>query len=385
MIDFRNPYTPGSGRMPAYLAGRNATIEQAVMYIMAAIQGYPQRSVTYYGFRGVGKTVLLNAIESHIDDMDVLYEHIEIKETGSFIKDISIACNKFITTISLNAKAKEKVEKVLEILRNFNMSWSPDDNTFSVSLKDTAALKDLSIDLVDLFVSLGKLANDSQNTICFFIDEIQYLRDSELEALLMALHRVNQLGLPILVFCAGLPKILRKFGEVKSYAERLFEYVRIDSIQKPDAIEAIVNPACKIGVKYSNEAIEEIFSITNGYPYFIQALCDTIWKTQKDRLIDKDAVVDSIEQYHKELDESFFMVRYGRCTPKEKEFMISMVLCDKLPCTITNVATIMNRSVKSISPTRGQLIDKGLIYATGHAEIDFTVPQFDEFLKRVNT
>lgn len=390
MIDFRNPYTPGSGRMPPYLAGRDKIIDQAIMYIKATTQGYPQRSVAYYGLRGVGKTVLLNSIETHADNLPVLYEHIEIKEEGSFIKDMSVSSKKFITSMSTKESLKSGFTKLIGVFKSFNTTWNPEDNTWTFGMSDdskqyeTAGTGELSFDMVELLVSLGKVAQSAGQTICFFIDEIQYLKDNELEALLMALHRVNQLGLPILVFCAGLPKILKKFGEVKSYAERLFEYTEIDSIKKEEAVKAIVNPANKIGIKYSEEAIEEILSITNGYPYFIQALCNTIWRTQQGTIINKDEVLASVELYNQELDKSFFMVRYNRCTPKEKEFMFAMTKCGELPCTIANVAQIMKRNVKSISPTRGKLIDKGLIYATGHAEIDFTVPQFDKFLLRIN-
>ena len=385
MINYINPYTPGSGRKPAYLAGRDDTLAEAERYIKSTISGFPERSIAYYGLRGVGKTVLLNAIENMADDLNVLYEHIEIKENGNFVKDITVASKKFIQTISLKQNIKDKVDKAFEILKSFNMTWNVEENSFSIGVNDNYSIaSDLTTDLTDLLVTLGKLSVSSGNTICFFIDEIQYMQINELEALLVALHRINQLGLPVLVFCAGLPKILKSFGEIKSYAERLFNYVKIDSLSNSEAVEAIKEPAKRFNVEYTEDAVNKILEITGGYPYFIQLLCNTIWLTQSSNVIGITEVINSINKANDELDSSFFRVRYDRCTPTEKAFMVSMVKCGALPCTIANVSSIMKKSVKSISPTRGQLINKGLIYATGHAEIDFTVPQFDKFILRIN-
>lgn len=384
MIYIVNPYTPGFGRVPNFLAGRDAVIEEAKQHIISTQSKYPERSVVYYGLRGVGKTVLLNTIENIADDLNVLYEHIEIKENDSFIRDISIASQKLLGQMSFKETAKDKINKALNAIKRLKITLNPQDGTLSAELSDLYIPNSLSSDITELFVSLGKVASDTNNTICLFIDEIQYIKNEHLEALLMALHRVNQLRLPILFFCAGLPKILKTFGDIKSYSERLFQYTQIDSLKQEDAIKAIVQPAKKFNAEYSENAIAEILSITKCYPYFIQELCSTIWSRHNNNTIQTENVLSSISYYLENLDKSFFQIRFERCTELEKEFMYSMVRCGELPCTIANVAHIMGRSVKSISPTRGQLINKGLIYATGYEEIDFTVPQFDEFLKRIN-
>lgn len=384
MINIVNPYTPGSGRVPSFLAGRDTVIEEARRHIMSTQAKYPERSIVYYGLRGVGKTVLLNTIEGIADDLGVLYEHIEIKENNSFLKDISISSQKLLNQMSLKEAAKDKLNKALNAIKQLKITINPQDSALSAELSDTYISDSLSSDITELFVSLGKVALDTNNTICLFIDEIQYIEDEQLEALLMALHRVNQLRLPILFFCAGLPKILKTFGDIKSYSERLFQYIQIDSLKQEDAVNAIVQPAKAFGVTYIEDAIAEILSATKCYPYFIQELCSTIWNVHDKDIVQSQNVLSSMPYYLESLDKSFFQIRFERCTELEKEFMYSMVRCGELPCTMANVAEIMGRSVKSISPTRGQLINKGLIYATGYGEIDFTVPQFDEFLKRIN-
>ncbi len=387
MNKYPNPYTPGAGFMPAYLAGRETTINEAKKYMISLRKRYPQNSVIYYGLRGVGKTVLLNRIEQEADELEIMYEHIEISETGkNFIKQVSNATNKFIRKMSVSEVAKELALKAATILKSFKITYNAEDNSFSAGLENVVvgSSGDLSYDLTELFVALGNTANKSGETVCFFIDEIQYMSVNEMEALVNAIHRINQLRLPIMIFGAGLPKILKTLGEVKSYSERLFRFVNITALKKEEAREAITNPPKDYEVSFTNKAVEKILSITEGYPYFIQEFCYNVWDMTDNMVISDDDVNNTVSTFEKRLDEGFFKVRYDRCTKKEKEFMIAMVKCGKLPCTISNVASIMQKKVSAISLIRGNLIYKGLIYSTDHAEIDFTVPQFDKFIIRVS-
>lgn len=390
MIDFRNPYTPGAGMMPKYLAGRDDIINNAKQRIETVAAGYQARSVVYFGLRGVGKTVLLNAIEGIADKNDLLNRHIEVKETSNFVKSLAVACNGFVQSLSLKEAVKDRIGKLWSIIKSFSTTWNPEDKTFSFELKDqplefaTAGTGDLSNDLTELLVTLGKYAQQASAAICFCIDEIQYAKSEELEALITAVHRLNQLGLPIIFFCAGLPKIRKTMGDTKSYTERLFEFIEIDSLSAPSAKAAIIVPAEELKVHYTADAVSKIIEITQGYPYFIQEMCSTIWENHNAKEIDIDAVCENIAPTNVKLDAGFFHVRYDRCTQTEKSFMAAMVKCGELPCTIANVARIMNRPVNSISIFRSNLISKGLIYSTSYGEIDFTVPQFDAFIKRAH-
>ena len=386
-MQYANPYTPGAGAMPAYLAGRDDIIYNASKSLIALNKGYPQQSVIYYGLRGVGKTVLLNKIEESAEEFGILYEHIEIAEKGSFVRQISNSSKKMIHHMSITESAKEVAKKALGILKAFNVSWNPEDNTFSAGLSEpspyisTGVLTD---DLTEMFVSMGRTASKAGMDLCFFIDEIQYMKESEMEALINALHRVNQLRLPIMMFGAGLPKILKIMGEVKSYSERLFKYYQIDRLSADDAEAAIINPAKEFNVVYDSAAIYKIIQLTKGYPYFIQELCSTVWEYSETEIIQLSDVERVVATFLSQLDESFFKVRYERCTKTEHDFLFAMVKCGELPCAISNVAKILRKKVSTISPLRAQLISKGIIHSTGHAEIDFTVPLFDEYLRRIN-
>ena len=385
-----NPYTPGAGLVPHYLAGRDDTIMEAKEIIAYVAQGYPARSVIYYGLRGVGKTVLLNRIEDIAEENDILYEHIEVSERSSFKTAISLHIQKLIRQMSVKAKAENIWQKAMSVLKAFQITYSPEGDV-SVSLKDDVAAAvgisdtgNFANDLTELFVSMGTLAKNSESSVCLFIDEIQYLKDDEFEALITAVHRVNQKGLPVTLFAAGLPKVAKIAGDIKSYAERLFSFISIDSLKPEAAKLALVEPAKKIDVTFTDEAIDEILRITEGYPYFLQEYGKQVWDFIKDHKIDSTSVQEAYPVFEKSLDNSFFKVRYDRATQKEKEFMLAMVECGELPCTIAQIASKMNCNVQRISPLRAQLIHKGFIYATRYGEVDFTVPQFNQYLKRIH-
>lgn len=395
-MQYPNPYTPGAGFMPPYLAGRERLLDNAQKYLSAIEKKYPQQSVIYFGLRGVGKTVLLNAIEMMADSKNILYEHIEIKErksaksdTGYFEQQIAGACKKFLHALSFSQAAKGLLKKALTVLKGFTVTYNPEEGSFSAgfngdNIAEYLGSGDLISDMTDLFVAVGKAAGEAGMAICFFVDEIQYMKPVEIEALVGAVHRCNQLRLPVMIFGAGLPKILKSMGDAKSYTERLFKFEEVDALDKAEAHAAITEPAEVFGVAYTEDAVEKIIELTEKYPYFIQAFCNILWDHSDSDRIDLEDVQKVMPVFWDDMDRGFFMVRFERTTKKEKQFLFAMVKCGDLPCTISNVANIMQVSVNKISTFRAQLINKGLIYATGHAEIDFTVPQFDGFLKRIN-
>ena len=372
-----NPYTP----MTEYLAGRDEVIQEGKDSIYSLMHGYPRQPIIYYGLRGVGKTVLLTALREYAIKEEVLTFHFEIQEKVSLINDIILSANQTLSKISKVEKIKNIFEAAKNSLQSFTLTYTTRENSISVEMNKKLSEMMLQSNLVELLLNLGRLAKESKNTIIYFIDEIQYAKQNELEALITAQHRINQERLPITIIAAGLPKILVNMTESKTYAERMFAFVEISSLEYKDAKNAIVNPGKPFDITYTEEALKEIYKMTEGYPYFIQQFCYLISKKYKE--IDLNIVNEMKSVFFKELDKSFFKVRFDKCTPKEKEFMFAMVSCGELPCTVANVAHIMNKELKSISPIRARLINKGLIYVTRHGEIDFTVPKFGEFLKRI--
>lgn len=381
-----NPYRPGAGMSPAYLAGRDNTINEAQNILQAINYGYSARSVVYYGLRGVGKTVLLNYIETLADEMDLPSEYMEIAERDrSFHSQIALHIYKLINRLSLLKNIESHIKKALSILKAFTIKYGCNDISIEVNpangISDTG---NLANDMTELFLALGVIAQKQNKGVVLFIDEIQYIKDSEFEALMEAIHRTNQKNYPIVIFSAGLPKIAKIAGDVKSYAERLFDFIEIDSLNNEEAKLALIEPAKRFQINYTDEAVNKIIEITQGYPYFLQEYGKWVWECKKEEsIIDIKIVNKAYDKFEQSLDKAFFKVRHDRATAREIEFMTAMVACEKLPCSTKEIANIMGESIQAISPLRAQLIHKGFIYAAKRGEVDFTVPQFDKYLKRV--
>lgn len=381
-----NPYRPGVGMSPAYLAGRDNTIHEAQNILQAINYGYSARSVVYYGLRGVGKTVLLNYIENLADEMDLPSEYMEIAERDrSFQYQMALYIYKLINRLSLLKNIESHIKKALSILKAFTIKYGCDDISIEVNpangISDTG---NLANDMTELFLALGVIAQKQNKGVVLFIDEIQYIKDSEFEALMEAIHRTNQKNYPIVIFSAGLPKIAKIAGDVKSYAERLFDFIEIDSLNNEEAKLALIEPAKRFQINYTDEAVNKIIEITQGYPYFLQEYGKWVWECKKEEsIIDIKIVNKAYDKFEQSLDKAFFKVRHDRATAREIEFMTAMVACEKLPCSTKEIANIMGESIQAISPLRAQLIHKGFIYAAKRGEVDFTVPQFDKYLKRV--
>ena len=380
-----NPYRPGAGLMPTYLAGRQSDIAEMENLFEALCLNIPTQSVIFSGLRGVGKTVLINKLQEIAEEKGIFCKHIEVEERDDFISQIASCSQAFLRKISTVEKFKSLIQKPLDAVKALVVSFDPDNKVFSLSLqeKELYTSTNLVQSLTDVFTTLGETAAKTNSPICFFIDEIQYMKKEELSALIAALHRANQLGYPVMLVGAGLPKIYSMLSEAKSYSERLFNYKEIGSLDMDQCRDAICKPAKKLDVSYDEAAVEKIIDITKGYPFFVQQLCQIVFQKKKGNMIDISDVKDSISEFFDILDSGFFKVRYERCTESDKKFIFAMVACNKLPCTISNVAMIMNRQVKSISTARAQLINKGIIYAVKYKELDFTVPEFSGFIKRL--
>ena len=380
-----NPYRPGAGLMPVYIAGRDEDIQNVSQMFDALTMDIPTQSIIFSGLRGVGKTVLINKLQSIAEEKGIFCKHIEIEERNDFISQIAECSQAFLRTISAKEKFKHLIQKPLEAIKSLVVSFNPEDNSFSLSMQDRELYvsNNLTQTLTEVFSTIGETAQKTETPICFYIDEIQYMKQNQLGSLIAALHRVNQLGYPIMIIGAGLPKIYKMLSDEKSYSERLFMYKKIDSLTDEQSEKAIEEPAKKFNIIYAHEAINKIVEITKGSPFFIQQLCKIVYdKTNKD-VIELSDVENCIDEFLSSLDERFFKSRYERCAESDKKFIFAMVECGELPCTISNVAHNLNKTVGSISTTRAQLISKGIIYPVRYKELDFTVPEFSGYIQRL--
>lgn len=380
-----NPYRPGAGLMPIHLAGRDEDIQNVEQMFEALTMDMPTQSIIFSGLRGVGKTVLINKLQEIAEGKDIFCRHIEVEERNDFISQIASCSQAFLRKVSAKEKFKNLIQRPLDAIKALVVSFDPNDNTFSLSLQEKELYQstNLTQSLTEVFTTIGETAHKSETPICFFIDEIQYMKSRELGSLIAALHRTNQLGYPVMVIGAGLPKIYKMLSNEKSYSERLFLYKEIGSLTEEQSRSAIEIPAQRFGVTYTGEAVEKIISITKGYPFFIQQLCQVVYKNTNEGEIGRTHVESNVEEFFHLLDVGFFKVRYERCAESDKKFVFAMVQCGELPCTISNVARNLHKSVSSISTTRAQLISKGIIYPIRYKELDFTVPEFSGYIERL--
>ncbi len=242
---------------------------------------------------------------------------------------------------------------------------------------------DLEIDLTALLEQIGAAAGDAKTLVGIFLDELQYVAEDQLAALISALHRCSQLQLPITLVGAGLPQLRGKAGRAKSYAERLFDFPVIGPLTTEDAERALIRPAQAEGVEYTPQAVRRIVTLTQGYPYFLQEWGKHAWEVADESPITESDVETASKTVTSALDGSFFRVRFDRLTTAEKNYLRAMAELGPAPHRSGDIASALGRTVQSLGPVRSTLIAKGMVWSPQHGDTAFTVPLFDEFMKRI--
>jgi len=384
MDRIRNPYSPGAGAPPPYLVGRDPILEQADVLLGRIKVGRPEKSLLLIGLRGVGKTVLLNKIEGSAKDAGFQTIFIEAHENKSLGNLLVPELRTLLFSIDRMAGAGNKAKRALGVLRSFMGALKLTYGDVSLSLdidpeEGSADSGDIEIDLPQLFVAIGEAAVDRGCAIAILVDELQYLSKKEFGALIMAMHKLQQKQLPMVLLGAGLPGLA---GESKSYAERLFNYPEVGALSKEDAFKGLAEPASVEGVEFKEPALDAIYELTQGYPYFVQEWGYKVWNLADSSPIPLKAVEKATPEVIHLLDENFFKVRFDRLTPTEKNFLRMMAELGEGPYKVGDIASKFGYKVSSLSPTRANLMKKGMVYSPSYGCIAFTVPLFDQFMKR---
>jgi len=280
----------------------------------------------------------------------------------------------------------DRVLRAAAVLKSFSISVDP-AGTLTGGMDVDAAegfadQQDLQADLSDLLVAVGEAAQDTGRGLVLLFDEVQFLSTKQLEALISALHKTVQRGLPVTMVGAGLPQIAELAGDAKSYSERLFKFPHIGNLEDGDARAALVEPANAEGAGYSNDALDLALEVTSGYPYFIQELGYAVWGVAAGPTITRDDVELAVPLYEAKLDESFFRVRLDRATEMERIYLRAMAELGPEAQKAQDVAAVIGRKSTQMGPTRAQLINMGLLYTPEHGYAAFTVPHFDKFMLR---
>ena len=388
MDPIRNPYSPGAGTPPPELAGRDELRDAAYISLERTRIGRPSKSLLMVGLRGVGKTVLLNRIREDAEQRGVLALRIEAPEGRSLPSILAPELRIALIKLSRREAARDLAQRALRGLAGFvgALKLKYQDIEVGLDLDSEPGLADngdLEIDLQDLLAVVGDAARADGTCVAIFVDELQYVAEEELAALITALHRVSQRRLPVIMLGAGLPQIRGKMGRAKSYAERLFEFPEIGPLSREDARLAIAKPAADEGVEIERNALEQLIEETHFYPYFLQEWGKHVWDVAEGSPIKLSDVDLASQRALATLDGSFFLVRFDRITPTEKRYVRAMASLGPGPHRSGDIANALGRRVSSLAPTRNQLISKGMIWSPNHGDTAFTVPMFDEFMLRI--
>lgn len=387
MDPVRNPYAPGAGNPPPELAGRSEVIHDVDIALQRIAIGRSAQSPILVGLRGVGKTVLLVRLEDTARKHHYKCLRVEAVEYKRLPELIIPGLKGILRSLSLVENAKDKAARGLRVLRSFvsALKIRLGDIDAGITLAPEPGLGDsgdLETDLPVLFTAIGEAAKAAATPVALLVDELQYLSEKEFSALIMAIHRLNQEALPFILIGAGLPQVRALAGESKSYAERLFIYPEIGALSEDEASKAILDPAKAEGVEVEDGAIDEILRITQRYPYFLQQWAYDAWNEADNDVIRRQDVEAANATAISSLDQNFFRVRFDRCTPKEKQYMRALAELGAGDQRSGKVAARLGKKTASVGPVRDKLIRKGMIYAPQHGDTAFTVPLFDDFMRR---
>jgi hypothetical protein len=387
MDPISNPFSPGAGSPPPELVGRDNILEQTDILLARILNKRPEKSFFLTGLRGVGKTVLLNEIERLAEKADYRTIFIEAHEDKSLVALLAPHLRRLLFDLDRLAGAGHKARRGLAVLKSFISSFKLkiDEVEFGLDIepeRGSADSGDIEVDLSNLFLSVAEAAQERQTAVAILIDESQYLAHVELSALIMAMHKMQQRQLPLVLIGAGLPILPALMGDSKSYAERLFQFPDIGPLSESDAARALQDPVKAAGVEFSTDALKEIFRLTQGYPYFLQEWGYQTWNRASKSPITLQTVQGATPIVVQRLDANFFRVRFDRLTTSEKNYLRAMAQLGPGPYRSGDIASILAVKVTSLGPVRATLIKKGMIYSPTHGDLAFTVPLFDEFMRR---
>ena len=388
MDPIHNPFAPGAGTPPPELAGRDELRELVRVAIERVRLGLPTKSILMVGLRGVGKTVLLDRMRDDAEAIGIQTVRIEAPESRSLPAILAPQLRQALLRLSRNEQAKELAKRALRGLAGFAraLKFKYHDIEVGIDFEPEPGLADngdLEHDLQALLEVVGAAAQKAGTALVLFIDELQYVEEEQLAALITALHRTAQRRMPVVLVGAGLPQLRGQMGRAKSYAERLFDFPQIGALPASAARIAIAKPAREQGVEVLEEALEQILQQTHGYPYFLQEWGKHAWDVAVQSPITRNDVEVASTAAVAALDESFFRVRFDRLTPSEKKYLRAMAELGAGPHRSGDIAEKLERKVTSLGPTRNQLIAKGMIWSPNHGDTAFTVPLFDEFMQRI--
>jgi hypothetical protein len=386
MDQVRNPYNPGSGARPHRLAGRGVEVQELDVALQRLLLGRDGKSQFLTGLHGVGKTSLLHEFGRVAARRGFIHEHIEVGDDGGLALRLAVALRKALLKLGGKKKVKGVNRRALGVLKAFTFTL-PEGGSLLIdvdTVPGTADSGDLASDLGGLFEEVGQAARAHEGGVFLTVDEMHQLPVASLEALLVGLQRARQLGLPVVIAGAGLPSLPAVGGEARSSLERMFRFRPLGPLTPDDAADALLAPAAAEGVGWKAGALSRMYEVTMGYPSFIQEFGQQAWDLAEEgaKVIRPGDVERSIPLATVELDEGFFGARAGRTTGPERTYLRAMAELGPGVVRSGEVAALLHKKTTQLAPVRDTLMKKALCFSPRFNELAFTVPMFDQFMKR---
>jgi hypothetical protein len=380
-----NPYAPGAGLQPPELAGRDRLLKEAAIDLDRVLLRRPTKGMMLLGLRGAGKTVLLNRLHGAAEQKGFRTAKVEAPEGGMLPQLLVPELRQVLYSLDLKAATGHKLHQAASVLRNFASAFKVKVGDIEIGVGQSRGEGDsgnLEQDLPDLLVAVCEAAEERKMALAIFLDEVQYLSPAELASLIVACHEVAQRNLPMFFVGAGLPQIPALAGNAKSYAERLFNYPEIGQLDPASARAALVVPAKNEGAEFEEAAVEEILRVTHRYPYFIQEWGFHVWNSAPGSRIADTDVLEATPGVIAHLDANFFRVRFDRLTTLQQKYLRAMAELGAGPHQTGEISATLGVDAQAVATVRQQLINKGMVWSQRHGETAFTVPLFNEFMKR---
>lgn len=379
-----NPYTPGAGRRPPCLAGRDTDLEDFASLVDVLSGGGADRSLIYYGLRGVGKTVLL--MELDILASEAGWATTDVQEVGSqpdFRATFALMASRLLREMSRKHRIKERIDRALGVVKAFSV-LTPGGVQLKLDVDAVTGVADSGDpeqDLVELLREIGESARAARSGALFLIDEMHNLDSPSLAAVCMACQAVSRDALPVALVGAGLPDLQVRLMRAKPYADRLFEYRELGRLTDPAARIALIKPAATLGVEYDEDVARAVVDMAAGYPYFLQEYGRELWNAAEVPSISLADVEEVRDLVKEQLARTFYGTRFALASDAEQHYLAAMASLGSPPYSTAKVATAWGaHNQRQTSPHRDSLIQKGLIWSPRRGQVDFTVPLFAEYL-----
>lgn len=393
--NFANPYRPGAGHPPLYLAGRE---DEKRRFSRLLNQQPVLRNVILTGLRGIGKTVLLNEFRTIAKQSGWLWAGSSLSESSARQTEEKLA-RRIITDISpLTSQvvvAEREHQQIGFAASKVKIGQHLDFDLLERIYQETPGLDSDKLEAV-LQIGCEALVQESDcKGIVFAYDEAQNLADNRakdeypLSLLLDTFQALQRKGLPLLLVLTGLPTLFSKLVEARTYAERMFDIIELDALDKEAGRDAVLRPL-RIGqcpIRFTDESVRVILDYSSGYPYFIQFICYEVYSVWTETVNVPVAMKPIIEK----LDRDFFSGRWGHATNRQREFMRIIAELDSANEEFS-VQEIVRASehaqgIKAFGASHATqmlniLMEKGLVYRNRYGRYSFAVPLLAEFIRR---